>query len=117
MGSFSLVHWAILIIVVMLLFGRGRISDLMGDFAKGITSFKKGLADAEAPPADAPLPVPIAAPSITSPIAAPSSTSPIAAPISTSPIAAPMSTSQPQFTNGTDVPATPVVPAKDEVRR
>lgn len=108
MGSFSLVHWAILIIVVMLLFGRGRISDLMGDFAKGITSFKKGLADAEAPPADAPLPVPIAAPS---------STSPIAAPISTSPIAAPMSTSQPQFTNGTDVPATPVVPAKDEVRR
>ena len=51
MGSFSLVHWAILIIVVMLLFGRGRISDLMGDFAKGITSFKKGLAEGEVPPA------------------------------------------------------------------
>ncbi len=54
MGSFSLVHWAILIIVVMLLFGRGRISDLMGDFAKGITSFKKGLAEGETPPAAAP---------------------------------------------------------------
>jgi sec-independent protein translocase protein TatA len=51
MGSFSLVHWAILIIVIMLLFGRGRISDLMGDFAKGITSFKKGLAEGDAPPA------------------------------------------------------------------
>jgi sec-independent protein translocase protein TatA len=51
MGSFSLVHWAILIIVVMLLFGRGRISDLMGDFAKGITSFKKGLAEGDTPPA------------------------------------------------------------------
>lgn len=54
MGSFSLVHWAILIIVVMLLFGRGRISDLMGDFAKGITSFKKGLAEADTPPAAPP---------------------------------------------------------------
>jgi sec-independent protein translocase protein TatA len=56
MGSFSLVHWAILIIVVMLLFGRGRISDLMGDFAKGITSFKKGLAEGDTPPAAAPAP-------------------------------------------------------------
>lgn len=56
MGSFSLVHWAILIIVVMLLFGRGRISDLMGDFAKGITSFKKGLAEGDAPPAASPPP-------------------------------------------------------------
>ena len=51
MGSFSLVHWVILIIVVMLLFGRGRVSDLMGDFAKGINSFKKGLADGDTPPA------------------------------------------------------------------
>lgn len=51
MGSFSLAHWAILIVVIMLLFGRGRISDLMGDFAKGITSFKKGLAEGDAPPA------------------------------------------------------------------
>ena len=49
MGSFSLAHWAILIVVIMLLFGRGRISDLMGDFAKGITSFKKGLAEGETP--------------------------------------------------------------------
>ena len=53
MGSFSLIHWIVLILVVVLLFGRGRISDLMGDLAKGITSFKKGLAEAEAPPADA----------------------------------------------------------------
>lgn len=58
MGSFSLVHWAILIIVVMLLFGRGRISDLMGDFAKGITSFKKGLAEGDTPPAATPAPPP-----------------------------------------------------------
>ncbi len=50
MGSFSLVHWVVLILVVILLFGRGRISDLMGDFAKGINSFKKGLADGDTPP-------------------------------------------------------------------
>ncbi len=34
---------AIIAIVVVLLFGRGKIPELMGDFAKGITSFKKGL--------------------------------------------------------------------------
>ena len=49
MGSFSLVHWLIVILVIMLLFGRGKISDLMGDMAKGINSFKKGLADGDAP--------------------------------------------------------------------
>ena len=45
MGSFSLWHWIIVLVVVLLLFGRGKISDLMGDVAKGIKSFKKGLAD------------------------------------------------------------------------
>jgi len=40
-------HWALVILVVVLLFGRGKISDLMGDVAKGIKSFKKGMADDE----------------------------------------------------------------------
>ncbi|HUG46501.1 MAG TPA: twin-arginine translocase TatA/TatE family subunit [Sphingomicrobium sp.] len=41
--------WQILIIAALLLlfFGRGRISDLMGDLGKGITSFKKGLSEDE----------------------------------------------------------------------
>ena len=47
MGSLSIWHWALVILVVMLLFGRGKISDLMGDVAKGIKSFKKGMADDE----------------------------------------------------------------------
>ena len=51
MGSFSLFHWLVVILVVMLFFGRGKISDLMGDVAKGINSFKKGLADDAAPAA------------------------------------------------------------------
>ena len=49
MGSFSLVHWLLVGAVVLLLFGgRGKISDLMGDVAKGIKSFKKGLSDDDA---------------------------------------------------------------------
>lgn len=43
--------WQILIVLVLivLLFGRGKISDLMGDVAKGIKSFRKGLKDDEHP--------------------------------------------------------------------
>jgi len=51
MGSFSLVHWVIVLLVIMLLFGGGRVSGLMGDVAKGIKSFKKGLADDDETPA------------------------------------------------------------------
>ena len=45
MGGMSIWHWLILALVVMLLFGKGRLSDFMGDAAKGIKSFKKGLAE------------------------------------------------------------------------
>jgi sec-independent protein translocase protein TatA len=52
MGGLSIWHWIVVLLVVMLLFGRGKISDLMGDVAKGIKSFKKGMAEEdEAPPA------------------------------------------------------------------
>ena len=46
MGSFSIWHWLIVGVVVLLVFGgKGKISDIMGDFAKGIKSFKKGLSE------------------------------------------------------------------------
>lgn len=45
MGSFSIWHWLIVLVVVLLIFGRGKIPELMGDMAKGIKSFKKGMAD------------------------------------------------------------------------
>jgi sec-independent protein translocase protein TatA len=46
MGFGSWWHWVILLVVVLVLFGgKGKVSDLMGDVAKGIKSFKKGLAD------------------------------------------------------------------------
>ena len=51
MGSMSLIHWLILAAIVLILFGgRGKISDLMGDVAKGIKSFKKGMSDDEVVP-------------------------------------------------------------------
>ncbi|HEX2888117.1 twin-arginine translocase TatA/TatE family subunit [Vineibacter terrae] len=44
MGSFSIWHWLIVLAVVLLLFGgRGKISQLMGDFGKGLSAFKKGV--------------------------------------------------------------------------
>jgi sec-independent protein translocase protein TatA len=50
MGGFSLWHWLIVGIVILLLFGKGRFSDMMGDVAKGLKSFKKGMSeDDEAP--------------------------------------------------------------------
>ena len=45
MGTFSIWHWLMVVLVVVLLFGGGRISSVMGDVAKGIKSFKRGLAD------------------------------------------------------------------------
>ncbi len=48
MGTFSIWHWIIVLVVVLLLFGRGKIPELMGDVAKGIKSFKKGMSEEEA---------------------------------------------------------------------
>ena len=45
MGSFSIWHWMVVLLVVLLLFGSGKVSNLMGDFAKGIKAFKKNMAD------------------------------------------------------------------------
>jgi sec-independent protein translocase protein TatA len=58
MGGLSIWHWMIVLVVGLLLFGgRGKVSDLMGDLAKGIKSFKKGLSEddtADAAKPDAP---------------------------------------------------------------
>ncbi|MCM2472192.1 twin-arginine translocase TatA/TatE family subunit [Rhizobium sp. CG5] len=51
MGSFSMWHWLIVLAIVLLLFGRGKIPELMGDVAKGIKSFKKGISEDDKPEA------------------------------------------------------------------
>ena len=56
MGSFSIWHWIIVLLVVMVLFGgRGKISSLMGDFAQGIKAFKKGMSEDEKTADNAPI--------------------------------------------------------------
>ncbi|WP_431304346.1 twin-arginine translocase TatA/TatE family subunit [Sediminicoccus sp. BL-A-41-H5] len=49
MGSFSIWHWLVVLLVVLLLFGSGKISGLMGDVAKGIKSFKANIKEDEKP--------------------------------------------------------------------
>lgn len=49
MGSFSIWHWLVVLVVVLLLFGSGKISGLMGDVAKGIKSFKANIKEDEKP--------------------------------------------------------------------
>ena len=51
MGSFSLVHWLILGVILVLVLGGGRFSNMMGDVAKGIKQFKKGMAEEDDVPA------------------------------------------------------------------
>jgi len=43
MGSFSAWHWLIVLTIVLILFGRGKIPELMGDVAQGIRAFRKGI--------------------------------------------------------------------------
>jgi sec-independent protein translocase protein TatA len=47
MGSLSIWHWLVVAVIVMLLFGRGKITELMSDAASGIKAFKKGMSDDE----------------------------------------------------------------------
>jgi sec-independent protein translocase protein TatA len=57
MGSFSVWHWMIFLVIALLLFGgSGKISSIMGDVAKGIKSFKKGMTEEDdvATPAEGP---------------------------------------------------------------
>ncbi len=56
MGSFSLLHWLVVLALVLLLFGAGRLPGVMGDLAKGIRSFRAGLKDGRAGEPPGPLP-------------------------------------------------------------
>lgn len=56
MGGLSIWHWLLLAVVAMLFLGKGRFSDFMGDAAKGIKSFKKGMSEEDEPVAPRPAP-------------------------------------------------------------
>ena len=61
MGSFSLMHWIVVLAIILILFGAGKLPRVMGDFAKGIKAFKEGMKEEDetetAPPAQVPPPV------------------------------------------------------------
>jgi len=74
MGFGSVWHWVIVALVVLVLFGRGRISEMMGDLGKGIKSFKQGMneeTDRPAAPPPAQIAPPPAAPATAPPPAQP----------------------------------------------
>ncbi len=72
MGSFSLMHWIVVLAIVVILFGAGRLPRVMGDFAKGIKAFKAGMREDEETAAAPPAPVapPAASTPTTGPAAA-----------------------------------------------
>lgn len=47
MGSFSVMHWVVVLLIVLLLFGAGKLPKVMGDLAKGVKAFKAGMKDEE----------------------------------------------------------------------
>ncbi len=49
MGSMSLVHWLVVLAIVLVLFGAGKLPRVMGDFAKGIKAFKSGMKEEDEP--------------------------------------------------------------------
>ena len=53
MGSFSLMHWIVVLAIIVILFGAGKLPRMMGDFAKGIKTFKEGMKEEEEPEAAA----------------------------------------------------------------
>jgi sec-independent protein translocase protein TatA len=53
MGSFSLSHWLVVLAIVLIVFGAGRIPKAMGDLARGIRSFRTGMRDENAAEAEA----------------------------------------------------------------
>lgn len=47
MGSFSIMHWMLVLAIVLIIFGAGKLPSVMGDFAKGIKAFKSGMKEEE----------------------------------------------------------------------
>ena len=72
MGSFSLMHWIVVLAIILILFGAGKLPRVMGDFAKGIKAFKAGMKeeDEAETTAQAQVPPPAAAASTAAPAGA-----------------------------------------------
>ncbi len=94
MGSFSIFHWLLVLVVILILFGAGRLPSVMGDLAKGIKAFRSGLKDEGEKPADPAVP------------AAPQAVAP---PHQAAPAAPPLQAAQPVETRPVGHPTPPTV--------
>jgi sec-independent protein translocase protein TatA len=65
MGSFSLMHWIVVLAIILILFGAGKLPRVMGDFAKGIKAFKAGMKEEEEEPEAAASPAQVPPPGAT----------------------------------------------------
>jgi len=75
MGSMSLVHWLVVLAIVLVLFGAGKLPRVMGDFAKGIKAFKSGMKEEDEPvPTATPTAAQVTPPAATASPAAPAAT-------------------------------------------
>jgi sec-independent protein translocase protein TatA len=54
MGSMSLMHWLVVLAIILVLFGAGKLPRVMGDFAKGIKAFKAGMKEEDETAVSAP---------------------------------------------------------------
>jgi sec-independent protein translocase protein TatA len=80
MGGFSPIHIIIVLLLIVLLFGAGKVSNLMGDVAKGIKSFKKGMAEDDTPAPEPARRIATEQPLDARPIPAPPPADPVATP-------------------------------------
>ena len=78
MGSFSLMHWIVVLAIILILFGAGKLPRVMGDFAKGIKAFKAGMKEEDEPEA-ATAPAQVPPPATANPAAAASAAAPASA--------------------------------------
>ncbi|CAK0744374.1 Sec-independent protein translocase protein TatA [uncultured Gammaproteobacteria bacterium] len=67
MGTFSLWHWLVVLVIILIIFGAGRLPEVMGDVAKGVKAFRAGLRDEDEKPAEGATPSPAATPTQTLP--------------------------------------------------
>jgi sec-independent protein translocase protein TatA len=77
MGSMSLMHWLVVLAIVLVLFGAGKLPRVMGDFAKGIKAFKSGMKEEDEPVATA-QPAQVTPPPSTTATAAPAPSATVA---------------------------------------
>ena len=71
MGSMSIMHWLVVLAIVLVLFGAGKLPRVMGDFAKGIKAFKSGMKEEDETAATTPAPAQVTPPATAAAPAAP----------------------------------------------